>query len=335
MNGKPASIYDIAKAAGVNPSTVSRALNNTDRIGAETREKIFRIANELGYQPSAIARSLTTRRTQTIGVVAPFLSDPFLGKVIDGIEERADDYDYRVLFSTSRRDQDRELTIARNFQRYNVDAVIIVTTHLRTTYQLFAKTLKVPVVLVGQDDPDCDIAVVTVDDVAAITSATRYLLDLGHREFAWIGVADRTFSNAKRRDTLLTVVEAALPGCDVFTVCGSIGTDLEQGRAALPLVRARGATAVLCYNDMVAFGLVSAAAQAGVSVPEEISVIGYDDLDISAFLPPPLTTIRQPLDELGRSAVDIVLDLLRGARRRRTVLHGELIIRQTTGVPRK
>lgn len=327
------SIYDIARVAGVNPSTVSRALNNRDRIGKKTRERVLQIARDLGYQPSAIARSLTTRRTNTIGVVAPSLSDPFMGMVVEGIERRAEERDYRVLFSTSQRNEERELAIARNFQRYSVDAVIIVTTHQRTTYQLFEKTLKVPVVLVGQEDTDSNIAVVTVDDNSAISTAVRYLMDLGHRSFAWVGVQDRIFSNTKRRDALISAAGSPSSGTEVHDIPCTGESDLERGKFALPGVIDSGATAAVCYNDMIAFGLMGAAQEQGLSVPGDLSVIGYDDLDISAFLPKPLTTIRQPRELLGREAVDIVLDQINGGERRRAVLQAEPIIRKTTGPP--
>lgn len=324
------SIYDIAKVAGVNPSTVSRALNNRDRIGAATREKILGIARDLGYQPSAIARSLTTRKTHTIGVVAPSLGDPYMAKVVDGIEQQAGDRDYRVLFSTSRRDPDRELTIATNFQRHRVDAVIIVATHFRTTYQLFETTLNVPVVLVGQEDPSSDIALVAVDDRAAIRESVAHLVELGHRRFAFVGVDDRPFSNDARATAFRDTVVELAPDSIVAEIARSEETDLERGTASCQEIRAADITAVQCYNDMVAIGLIGAALRAGLDVPGHLSVVGYDDLDISAYLPIPLTTVRQPREELGRKAVELVLEILDGGNRSRAYLKGELIVRGTT-----
>lgn len=327
------SIYDIAKAAGVNPSTVSRALNNRDRIGAATRQRILRIAEEIGYQPSVIARSLATRRTNTIGVVAPSLSDPFMGRIVDGIEERAGERDYRVLFSTSRRDQDRELTIATNFQRHHVDAVIIVATHLRSTYDVFEKTLSVPIVLVGQEDPESDVAVVAVDDAGAIRTAAAHLVELGHRGFAYIGVEDRTYSNANRRNAFQRAVAELAPGATVTVTAPPGRSDLDRGRLALDGVLESGATAVQCYNDMIAFGLIGAAIREGVDIPGQLSVVGYDDLDTASSFPQPLTTIHQPRDDMGREAVDIALEILNGEPSRKAVLAASLMIRHTTAAP--
>ncbi len=328
------SIYDIAKAANVNPSTVSRALNNRDRIGAATRKRILRIAGELGYQPSAIARSLATSRTQTIGVVAPSLTDPFVGMIVDSIEEHAGYHDYRVIFSTSRRDPDRELSIATNFQRHRVDAVIIVATHQRSTYDLFERTLSVPVVLVGQEDPSSDIAVVAVDDSMMIDAAAHHLVELGHRDFAFIGVKDRPFSSTRRLEALEQGVARRLPGGTVHSILPDGGSDLIRGSNALTEVLRFGVTAVQGYNDMVAFGLVGAAIREGVAIPRDLSIVGCDDLDIAASLPQPLTTIRQPRGEMGRQAVELVLERLEGKGYRTALLPGALIIRATTAPPR-
>jgi LacI family transcriptional regulator len=329
------SIYDIARVAGVNPSTVSRALNNRDRIGVATRKRILRIAGELGYQPSAIARSLATSRTNTIGVVAPSLTDPFVGMIVDSIEEHAGARDYRVIFSTSRRDPERELTIATNFQRHRVDAVIIVATHQRSTYDLFERTLSVPVVLVGQEDPSSGIAVVAVDDAAMIDAAAGHLIELGHTDLAFIGVEDRPFSSGRREEAFRRGVIRRNADASVSSIVTAGPSDLVRGRYALREVLRSGVTAVQCYNDMVAFGLVGAAIRAGVAIPEDLSIIGCDDLDIAASLPQPLTTIRQPRGEMGRQAVELVMERLDGKGRRTAVLPGELVIRATTAPPHR
>ncbi len=327
------SIYDIASVAGVNPSTVSRALNNRDRIGTETKERILKIARELGYQPSAVARSLVTSRTLTIGVVAPFLGEMFIGRVIDGIESTAEKHGYQVMFSTSRHDPDRELKIATSFQRARVDAVIIVTTHLRSTHEIFARTLGVPVVVIGQQDRDSEIPVVAMDDALAIRQAVEHLLSLGHRSFGYVGVSDRLSSNSCRANAYLDTVRQNLPDSTVHVTTPCNKNDLSRGEAALPELLKRGITAVQCYNDLVAMGLLSAALRMGLDIPGDFSVIGFDDLEISAALPVPLTTIHQPRLRLGRHAVEMVLELLNGAPVSQRMLSGDLVIRQSTGKP--
>lgn len=327
------SIYDIAREAGVNPSTVSRALNNRDRISEKTRREILRIAHQLGYQPSVIARSLATRRTNTIGVVAPSLSDPLIGIVINGIEERAGEFDYRVLFSTSRRDPERELSIATNFHRHSVDAVIIVTTHFRSTYRVFDRTLNVPVVIVGQEDPSEGMAVVSVDDRRGIRASFDHLYDLGHRDIAYVGVGDRPFSNESRISALREAARDTAARCTVTEIYPDGGSDLERGRASLAPVLRSGATAVQCYNDMVALGIVGEAMARGRAIPGDLSVVGFDDIEVSRAFPRPLTTVRQHPEEMGRRSVEVAMELVAGHPARREIINGELMVRETTGTP--
>lgn len=329
------SIYDIAKVVGVSPSTVSRALNNRDRIGSETRRRIVEVADRLGYQPSAVARSLTSRRTNTFGVVAPRFNDPLNGGVFDGIEQAASEHDYRVLFSTSQRNRDRELLIARSYARHRVDAVIIVASHLRATYELFLEALRVPLVIVGQQNETSGAAVVTVDDFSAIASAANHLLELGHRSFAYVGARDRPYSDQNRREGFARAL-ADSPYETSFAVVETVGeNEVEQGPGALEKVLEAGATAVMCYNDLIAIGLLSACARKSVRVPEELSIVGFDDIAVAPYLPVPLTTIHQPAEEIGRTAVSTALDLIDGAALRRTLLSAELIVRETTAKPKK
>ncbi len=328
-----ASIYDIARAAGVNPSTVSRALNNRDRIGNETRLRIQRIAEELGYQPSDIARSLATNRTVTIGVVVPSFSDPTVGPVLAGIERQANDAGYRVLISTSKRDRDRELEIVQDFQRRRVDGVIIVTSHVRSTYEVFQKTLDVPLVVNGHEESWPDIAVVATDDRLSLRTAVQHLVDLGHSHLSYLGVEDRPNSNTTRLTAIQKAVLAYGTPVALTVVNPEGSSDLERGLAGYEILRSSGSTAVICYNDMTAIGVMSAAQRAGDEIPRDISVVGFDDIDIVAHLSHPLTTTRQPFYRMGRESVDCVLDLIAGGPKRHIVVPSRFVIRETTGPP--
>lgn len=328
------SIYDIARVAGVNPSTVSRALNNRDRISEKTRSEILRIASQLGYQPSAIARSLTTRRTNTIGVVAPSLSDPFFGSVINGIEARAAELDYQVLFSNSQRDPEREATIATNFLRHSVDAVVIVTTHHRSTYETFGSTVSVPLVIVGQEDEAQGLSVVTVDQRGGIQDAFDSLFGLGHRSFAYIGVSDRPYSNRGRLNALKESVAGSEPASMLVEFFPAGTSDLERGRNALEQLLHSEVTAVQCYNDIIALGLVGEALFRGIEIPEAFSVVGFDDVEYGRVFPRPLTTIRQYPEAMGRRAVEVVMEVLAGEPPRHETMASTFVSRETTGPPR-
>lgn len=327
----PISIYDIAEVAGVSPSTVSRALNNRNRIGKATQQRIREIAGELGYQPSSAARSLVTNRTMTIGVVAPFLGELFIGQIIDGIEATAEKHGYQVVFSTSRYDPDRELMIASNFQRARVDAVIIVTTHQQQTYEIFTRTLAVPIVVIGQQAKS-EVPIVAMDDALAIRQGVEYLHSLGHRRFAYVGVSDRPISNSVRRDAFYNAVSTVVPGGEAFIDIRTEPRDLMRGAGSLAGLIDHGITAVQCYNDLIGMGLLHAALRANFRVPQDLSIIGFDDLEIVSSLVVPLTTIHQPRQELGRHAVDMVLRIVNGDSVKPLVLPGILTVRESTGV---
>lgn len=324
------SIYDIADVAGVSPSTVSRALNDRDRIGKATQQRIRNIATRLGYQPSSVARSLVTNRTMTIGVVAPFLGEMFIGRIIDGIEASAEINGYQVVFSTSRYDSDRERMIATHFQRARVDAVIIVTTHQQQTYENFSRSLSVPIVIIGQQGKS-DAPVVAMDDASAIRQGVEYLHTSGHRRFAFVGVSDRPASNSVRQNAFAEAFSDVVSDGEVFFDIRRETQDLERGEKSLSDLIDRGVTAVQCYNDLVAMGLLNAALRNGYRVPHDLSIIGFDDLDIVSSLVVPLTTIHQPRQELGRHAVEMVLQMIEGKAVRPVVLSGVLMVRDSTG----
>lgn len=323
------SIYDIARAAGVNPSTVSRALNNRDRIGAETRRRILRIARELGYQPNVLARSLSTNRTNTVGVVAPVLTDSFMSEVVEGIELAASENAFTVLFSSSRRDPQREIDVAVGFQRHRVDAVIIVSSHLRSAYERFIANVSVPVVVVGQVEQGLTVSNVVVDDERALRELAQRLVSEGHRRFAYVGVDDRPYSSAFRGEALARHIAGACPAAEFSFLRMAGSDDIDRGSRALAEIDA--ATALLCYNDLVAIGALWAAQSAGRRVPEDISVVGYDDIEFARRLPRPLTTIHQPRREMGMAAIGIVRDLYDGHGARRMTLGAELVPGSTVG----
>jgi len=330
LEDAPVSIYDIAVVAGVSPSTVSRALNNRDRIGKVTQERIRAIAGQMGYQPSSVARSLVTNRTMTIGVVAPFLGEMFIGPIIDGIEANAEKNGYQVVFSTSRYDPDRELMIATHLQQARVDAVIIVTTHQQQTYEIFTRILSVPIVVIGQQGVS-DIPLVAMDDATAIRQGVEHLHSLGHRHFAFVGVDDRPASNNVRCNAFTNAFSEIVCDGSIWIDIRRDPRDLQRGAASFPGLIEHGVTAVQCYNDLVAMGLLHASIRAGYRVPEDLSIIGFDDLEIVSSLVVPLTTIHQPRQELGRHAVDMVLRMLDDRVVESLVLPGVLTIRESTG----
>ncbi|MDX1524519.1 MAG: LacI family DNA-binding transcriptional regulator, partial [Anaerolineae bacterium] len=192
------SIYDIAKEANVSPSTVSRALQNHPRIGAETRTRIQTLAKTMGYVPSAVARSLITNKTWTIGMVVTTVADPVVADILDGVEAVAQDAGYSVFLSNSRNDPQREVTVVETFQRRRVDAVIDVASRMGSTYSSKLNQLEVPIVLVEHQEHNDYYHTVSTDNNGGARAAVDHLLALGHRRVGFVGANDRPKSNAER-----------------------------------------------------------------------------------------------------------------------------------------
>lgn len=329
----PVSIYDIADKAKVSPSTVSRALQNHPRIGKDTRKRIQALARKMDFVPSAVAKSLIANRTMTIGMVAASISDPFMGRVVEGVEHVAIEAGFNVFISTSQNNLQRELGVMEMLQQRRVDGIIAISSHLTGRLNATKARIRVPVVMINEQEGPGVQNLVTIDDMHAAMRAMEHLIELGHRRIGYVGVSDRPRSNANRLKAYRRVLKVAGISYDPGLVYDSVAmTDhAQRGRDSLAMLRAGKATAVFCYNDMCAIGLIAACRQAGLRVPDEISVVGFDDIDVAQHAQPPLTTIHQPRFELGESAMRMMLGLLNGEPQRNHIFSAELVVRQSTG----
>ena len=326
------SIYDIAKKAGVAPSTVSRALEDHSRIGAATRKRIQDLAREMDYVPSTVAKSLAANKTWTIGMVLATISDPFMGRVIEGVEQAAIEAGFNVFISTSQNDRQREIAAIKMLQKRRVDGIIVIASHLFDQYPRFYGRSKVPIVIINEQKPGETMHFVTVDDVHAAQLAVEHLLALGHCRIGYVGVTNRPKSDQYRLKGYQDALEAAGIASDpalIFT-SHTIEDHAKRGEASLESLLAAGATAVFCFNDTTAMGLLAACYKRGVSVPGDLSIVGFDDIDMAAYTMPPLTTIRQPRFELGQRAMHMMLNLLDGQEPENQIIPVELVVRQTT-----
>ena len=326
------SIYDIAKRARVSPSTVSRALDDHPYIRAETKKRILELAKEMDYVPSTVAKSLAANKTWTIGMVLAAISDPFMGRVVEGMERVAVEAGFNVFISTSQNDRQQEIAAIKMLQKRRVDGIIVIASHLFDQYPQFFGRSKVPIVIINEQKPGETMHFVTVDDVHAAQLAVEHLLALGHCRIGYVGVTNRPKSNQYRVKGYRDALEAAGIASDpalIFT-SNTIADHAKVGEASLEPLLAAGATAVFCYNDTTAMGLLAACYKRGISVPDNLSIIGFDDIDMAAYTIPPLTTIRQPRFELGQRAMHMMLDLLAGKEPENQVVPGELVVRQTT-----
>ncbi len=333
------SIYDLAARAGVAPSTVSKALRDDPRISAATRARIQALAAEVGFTPNTAAQSLTTRRTMTIGLIVRDYADPYNGLLMRGIESTALRAGYQLLVASTHEAALREVDIARLFRQRRVDGMIIVASHSDEHHAELDPS--VPVVFVA-DHPELipdrpKVGLVTFDEVAAATAITRHLTGLGHRRIGYVGIERARLSNTCRRKGY----EAALRSAGIepdpgLAVTCTRGDAVEAGAEGVELLMAAEPTAIVFYNDLAAIAGIRTLLDRGVRVPEDVSVAGFDDLEISELVTPPLTTMSQPRTEMGRSATQLLLQLLRGEagdRRLRIDMACTLVVRRSTAPP--
>jgi DNA-binding LacI/PurR family transcriptional regulator len=329
------SIKDIARAAQVSHSTVSRALRDSPLVNAETRALIQKIAAEQGYTVSAVARSLVTRRTNTLGVVVTSIADPFVGEVVGGIEEFALGHRYSVILATCHADPARERRAVRSFHERRVDGILVTASRVGALYLPMLEEMRVPIVLINNQHPGEFGYHVSIDNPAGARAVTEHLLELGHRRIAYIGDRFGLHSDTERCAGYRDSLEAAGIAYDpALVVTGDSGP--ESGLHAMRelLSRAEPPTAVFCYNDMSAYGAMRAAREAGLRIPDDISIAGFDDLFLSSYTDPPLTTVSQPKHEMGRDAAEILLQLLDGGNPTSISKQGKLVRRQSTAARR-
>ena len=333
----PTSIKDIARLARVSHPTVSRALRNSPRVKTETIERIRQIAEQHGYRVSAVARSLATRRTKTIGVVVTNITDLFAAEVVSGIEEAAGENGYAILLANSNADPDREIRVVRTLEESRVDGIVVTSSRVGALYVPILSRMRVPIVLLNNQHPSEFVHSVMIANTEASMVATRYLIDLGHRNIAYLG--DR---NGRQSDTeRFAGYRQALDSADipfepdlVFHGDGNPEGGME-GMVRL-LALPDPPTAVFCYDDMTALGALSQIRTFGLCVPDDISVIGFDDLKIGKYIHPKLSTVRQPMLQMGRLAMETLLDVLAGSQSNHNIkVPGELIVRESTAPPRK
>ncbi len=332
------SIKDIAKAAGVSHSTVSRALRESPLVRAHTKERIQEMAREMGYSPDAQARSLVTGRSYTVGVVVTTIADPFVAEVVQGMESTAHDHGYTVILSCSDSEPEREIAAVEMLRAKRVDGVIVTSSRIGALYLDHVEGIGAPVVLLNNHNEQSGhyTYTVTVDNRHGSLLATDHLINQGHIRIAYItGPANHSSDTERMAGYRQALSEHSLPYDPTLVVPGD-GKPVGGMRALQALIAsAQPPSAVFCYNDMTAIGLLRAAREAGIDVPGDLAVIGFDDIPLASFVCPPLSTISQPKNEMGRLAMEMVLTLAESYDAVRPeysdiVVKGKLEIREST-----
>jgi LacI family repressor for deo operon, udp, cdd, tsx, nupC, and nupG len=334
-----ARIKEVARLASVSTATVSRALTNPERVSSETRVRVMDAIAKVGYVPNPAARTLRSRKSQMVLVVLPDLGNIFFSQVLRGIEEELFPAGYGMIVGNLDGSPGKEARFAAFAMSGQVDGVLLMNGHLfRQSASPAAPPLElgIPVVAVCEAIEDADIPQIDADNREASRRMTEYLSGLGHERIGYVcGPPNNVLEKARfagYRDGLERTGKRFDPA---FVWPGDY--KLETGARIAGKIAASDArpTAVFCSNDEMAIGLIRGLAAAGIRVPDDISVAGFDDIEFAGMASPPLTTIRQPRRELGRSGAAVLLDLLAGRdATRRIRLETELIERSSTARPR-
>ncbi len=333
--------YDVAKAAGVSQTTVSFVLNQVAEanISEETRQRVMAAADELGYVPDAAAQALVRGRTQIIGVVVTTLEDPFIGALVQTIESAAYDQGYVVILTSSNDIPEREVAAARMLQSRRVDGVIVASSRASALYEGQLEQPRVPVVAINRltEPGDQRVFSVGVDNRHGGNIATAHLIQKGHRRIAYVASPpDRSDNRERMAGYRQALADAGIAYSPSLVVQGTGDTD--GGCRALPALLSldEPPSAVFCYNDLTAIGLVDAARRAGLALPQDLAVVGFDDIAFAQFCHPPLTTIAQPIGEMGTKAIELLLALLSEdaqsiASGSNVTIQGQLVVRASSG----
>jgi DNA-binding LacI/PurR family transcriptional regulator len=331
------SIKDIAKAAGVSHSTVSRALSDSPLVSDETRTRIARLAREMGYSPNALARSLVTRQTHTVGVVVTTIADPFIAEVVQGIEATAHDHGFTSILCNSGAEPEREIAAVEMLRSKRVDGVIVTSSRVGALYLEHLERIGVPIVLINNHNEQSGryTFTVTVDNCHGGYLATQHLIELGHQRIAYVTAqADHSSDFDRMTGYRQALGHAGIEPNARLIIPGNGRADGGERALEALLALDNRPSGVFCYNDMTAIGLIHAARRAGLSVPADLAVVGFDDIPFATYFYPPLTTVAQPKVEMGQRAMKMALSLMtanqEGDPLSNIVVQGKLVVRAST-----
>ena len=328
-----ANIKDVALHAGVSVTTVSHVVNGTRFVSEVARQRVEAAVRELGYVPSAVARSLKHNTTRTFGMVIPNNSNPYFAEIIQGVEARCFAAGYNVILCNSNDDPERQAAYLRVLAEKRIDGLIFVVTGSDAVVRATLGGINTPLVLLDREVSGISSDLVEVNHVLGSQMATQHLLELGHPRVACIsgppGLSPSSQRRAGWKDALdkagVERKESDLARGDFTARGGYLAMQTLLKRRPRP-------TAVFACNDLMAFGALAAAREAGIAVPQQLSIVGFDDIELAAFSAPPLTTVAQPKLEIGTLAAELLLERVNTSRSesRRVILDPEIKVRGTT-----
>jgi LacI family transcriptional regulator len=328
----------VAALANVSVATISRVINTPARVAPATRERVYQAMRQIDYSYNAVAGSLSRQRTMTIGLIVPTVTNPIFAESTRGVQQRAGAQGYALLIGITDYRADEEARLVQTFRQHRVDGLIVTSSHAESPALVEAQAAGTPVVLTYSSRLRSPLPYVGVDNASASAAAVGYLIRLGHRRIAML--AGR-FSDSDRSHARYQGYGAALAAHAIAldpTLLVEVPYTLEDGisGASQLLARSDPPTAIFCANDILAFGAVRAALDRGLSVPADLSVVGFDNSPMATVTSPRLTTISQPAYAMGARACDLLYALINGEHptERGILLPTELCVRDTTAPPR-
>lgn len=333
------TIRDVARLAKVHPGTVSRALNPDTRtlVNAATAQRVVAAAEQLGYRPNPIARGLKTNRSFTVGVLIPDITNPLFPPILRGIEDRLSQSGYTTLIVNTDNDAERERAALETMRARHVDGFIAATARLEERSLAGFALAGSPIVLVNRGLEDGSLPMVGVDDRAGTRLAVEHVFSLGHRWIAHIAGPQSTSTGHQRYLGFLDAIASLGLDQEAAPVrFANAFTEAEGGRVCTELIDAiTNFTALVAANDLLALGCYDVLATRGLRCPEDVSVVGFNDIPFIDRLHPPLTSVRVPQRDIGVAAADLLLECLADpAARRQVWLDPTLVIRGSTAAPR-
>jgi LacI family transcriptional regulator len=329
----PPTLEMVAREAGVSMATVSRIINGTAKVSAKRKHAVESAIAKLDFHPNQAARGLALGKSMTIGVITQAIDSPFYGEGLRGIEHHLQQNGYAALFMSGNWNEDDEARCMRELLARRVDGIIIFSGRLKDV-ALAGYAKKVPIVLSGRGLKASGVFSLPIEDRQGAMLATQHLVELGHRRIVFIsGTLDHPDAQERLNGYRRALAEAGVPYDPKLVVAGDWHE--EGGAEATKRLLALNIpfTALFCVNDQTAYGACLALHRAGLNVPRDVSVVGFDDLHSSEYRVPPLTTVRQSIRLLGERSAEAMLQLLKGERPRAALPPVELMVRESTAAP--
>lgn len=335
-----ANIHEVAKRAGVSIATVSRVLSRPEAVAANTRRKVMQAVSQLGYAPNSAGKHLRTQKSGKLLVLVPDISNPFYSRILQSIEETAQRAGYAVLLGDTQQDVKREERYTQMLRRREAEGLIVVGHGLPDAAIAVSEelTTAAPIVAGCEVNRRVNIPSVHIDNHAAARDAMEHLYELGHRR---IGIVTGPMMSGLSRDRLQGVTACAKARNaerDLIVVNGDFTIDSGRAAAERLLDRSDPPTAIFCFNDQMAIAAMSVVRSFGCQVPKDVSVVGFDDISFARYTVPPLTTVAQPVREIGQEAVRLLLGIINHESMApvSVILRHSLIVRESTAAaPRR